>query len=187
MELLATVARSAANGHHGQYLHSVATEQEHHHLPMVIPTIADSTPSSSPRLPSSTFPAATTSTEVIDREKVPSAATKRKSMGYETKAGSCPGGGVCNGQGGMAGCQGCPAFNNRVYSSSNTVASSSKLSQHASTSNVLSEVTMNEIKSGSEDSEAGGAMECNNCKTSTVNIIHSFPSLSLPRITAISC
>ena len=29
-------------------------------------------------------------------------------------AGSCPGGGVCNGSGGQTCCQGCPAFNNRV-------------------------------------------------------------------------
>ena len=28
--------------------------------------------------------------------------------------GSCPGGGVCNGQGGKSCCEGCPAFNNRV-------------------------------------------------------------------------
>lgn len=28
---------------------------------------------------------------------------------------SCPGGGTCNGTGGAAGCDGCPAFNNRVY------------------------------------------------------------------------
>lgn len=32
-----------------------------------------------------------------------------------TTAGSCPGGGICNGQGGKTCCQGCPAFNNRVY------------------------------------------------------------------------
>jgi hypothetical protein len=29
-------------------------------------------------------------------------------------AGSCPGGGVCNGSGGQTCCQGCPALNNRV-------------------------------------------------------------------------
>lgn len=32
----------------------------------------------------------------------------------EPVSGSCPGGGVCNGQGGKSCCQGCPAFNNRV-------------------------------------------------------------------------
>lgn len=29
--------------------------------------------------------------------------------------GTCPGGGSCNGTGGAAGCDGCPAYNNRVY------------------------------------------------------------------------
>ncbi|KAM5454827.1 GATA type transcriptional activator of nitrogen-regulated protein [Microsporum audouinii] len=30
-------------------------------------------------------------------------------------AGTCPGGGSCNGTGGAVGCDGCPAYNNRVY------------------------------------------------------------------------
>ncbi|RDW62884.1 siderophore transcription factor SreA [Aspergillus mulundensis] len=32
-------------------------------------------------------------------------------------SGSCPGGGNCNGTGGAEGCDGCPAYNNRVYKS----------------------------------------------------------------------
>ncbi|KAI5305514.1 hypothetical protein KEM56_004216, partial [Ascosphaera pollenicola] len=32
-----------------------------------------------------------------------------------TSTGSCPGGGTCNGTGGAAGCDGCPAYNNKVY------------------------------------------------------------------------
>lgn len=31
-----------------------------------------------------------------------------------TSSGTCPGGGRCNGTGGHAGCNGCPAFNNRI-------------------------------------------------------------------------
>ena len=31
--------------------------------------------------------------------------------------GTCPGGGRCNGTGGAEGCDGCPAYNNRVYKS----------------------------------------------------------------------
>ncbi|KAJ5782852.1 hypothetical protein N7457_004626 [Penicillium paradoxum] len=31
--------------------------------------------------------------------------------------GSCPGGGSCNGTGGAEGCDGCPAYNNRIYKS----------------------------------------------------------------------
>ncbi|KAF3483112.1 GATA factor SREP [Arthroderma uncinatum] len=32
-----------------------------------------------------------------------------------TPVGTCPGGGSCNGTGGAVGCDGCPAYNNRVY------------------------------------------------------------------------
>ncbi|KAJ5194842.1 transcriptional regulator family: GATA type zinc finger [Penicillium cinerascens] len=32
--------------------------------------------------------------------------------------GSCPGGGSCNGTGGAEGCDGCPAYNNRIYKAS---------------------------------------------------------------------
>ncbi|KAE9986025.1 hypothetical protein EG328_006576 [Venturia inaequalis] len=32
----------------------------------------------------------------------------------QTSSGTCPGGGRCNGTGGHAGCNGCPAFNNRI-------------------------------------------------------------------------
>ena len=38
----------------------------------------------------------------------------------EPPKGSCPGDGVCNGQGGKVCCNGCPAFNNRHYTSSRT-------------------------------------------------------------------
>ncbi|KAL4758302.1 siderophore transcription factor SreA [Aspergillus foveolatus] len=37
--------------------------------------------------------------------------------GSEGCTGSCPGGGNCNGTGGAEGCDGCPAYNNRVYKS----------------------------------------------------------------------
>lgn len=35
----------------------------------------------------------------------------------QTPAGSCPGGGRCNGTGGAEGCSGCPAYNNRISKS----------------------------------------------------------------------
>ncbi|KAL1997818.1 hypothetical protein VTN02DRAFT_691 [Thermoascus thermophilus] len=37
--------------------------------------------------------------------------------GCQGSMGTCPGGGSCNGTGGAEGCDGCPAFNNRVYKS----------------------------------------------------------------------
>lgn len=36
--------------------------------------------------------------------------------------GSCPGGGSCNGTGGAEGCDGCPAYNNRIYKSAQRAA-----------------------------------------------------------------
>lgn len=49
----------------------------------------------------------------------------------QTSAGSCPGGGQCNGTGGAEGCSGCPAFNNRVSKSAHFTISQD--SQQAST------------------------------------------------------
>jgi hypothetical protein len=37
--------------------------------------------------------------------------------------GSCPGGGSCNGTGGAEGCDGCPAYNNRIYKAANRAPS----------------------------------------------------------------
>lgn len=42
-------------------------------------------------------------------------ATSTAQDSTSTSGGSCPGGGTCNGTGGAAGCDGCPAYNNRVY------------------------------------------------------------------------
>lgn len=52
-------------------------------------------------------------------------------------AGTCPGGGRCNGMGGQQGCSGCPAFNNRVsktaqfaLAQANTASGSSDAPSH---------------------------------------------------------
>lgn len=58
--------------------------------------------------------------------------------------GSCPGGGVCNGQGGKSCCQGCPAFNNRVLYAGGKGAKAGE---------------------GGDDDGDGG-MQCFNCETS---------------------
>lgn len=45
----------------------------------------------------------------------PSAASQAAYVAADTaRAGTCPGGGRCNGTGGHAGCSGCPAYNNRI-------------------------------------------------------------------------
>lgn len=55
--------------------------------------------------------------EPHDRSQSPSGypATSRPSyVAAEQASGTCPGGGRCNGTGGQQGCNGCPAYNNRV-------------------------------------------------------------------------
>jgi GATA-binding protein len=48
----------------------------------------------------------------------------------QTCAGTCPGGGRCNGTGGADGCSGCPAFNNRVSKSAHFTTSQDR-QQHS--------------------------------------------------------
>ncbi|GAA6001696.1 hypothetical protein JCM10207_002271 [Rhodosporidiobolus poonsookiae] len=65
-------------------------------------------------------------------------------------AGSCPGGGICNGSGGQTCCEGCPAYNNRVMYG--TAARGEKRGR----------------KAGAKDDDGGvGVMECHNCGTRT--------------------
>jgi uncharacterized Zn finger protein (UPF0148 family) len=53
-----------------------------------------------------------------DGARSPSALNARAQATFlptdQTSSGTCPGGGRCNGTGGHAGCNGCPAFNNRI-------------------------------------------------------------------------
>lgn len=61
---------------------------------------------------------ASTSGQSYDGTRSPSAADGRAQAAFvatdQTSSGTCPGGGRCNGTGGHAGCNGCPAFNNRI-------------------------------------------------------------------------
>lgn len=56
----------------------------------------------------------------VDQSNTPSPQVSTDTSGegcHGTSRGSCPGGGNCNGTGGADGCDGCPAYNNRVYKS----------------------------------------------------------------------
>ncbi|EEP75800.1 predicted protein [Uncinocarpus reesii 1704] len=44
-------------------------------------------------------------------------------------SGTCPGGGSCNGTGGAVGCDGCPAYNNRVYKSASRPPAARQISR----------------------------------------------------------
>lgn len=61
---------------------------------------------------------ATQSGPAYDGNQPPAALDGRAHASFvptdQTSSGTCPGGGRCNGTGGHAGCNGCPAFNNRI-------------------------------------------------------------------------
>ncbi|GAA6015139.1 hypothetical protein JCM11491_000479 [Sporobolomyces phaffii] len=96
-------------------------------------------------------------------------------------AGSCPGGGVCNGSGGKDCCQGCPAFNNRVMyapggSKAGEVGKKFRKSElgaegndSAGGGNMTAGVAelANGSGEGSTNGNEVGIMECHNCGTRT--------------------
>ncbi|KAJ5165829.1 GATA transcription factor [Penicillium capsulatum] len=53
----------------------------------------------------------------MDHSRIPAPTLEGGTMegGCHGPKGSCPGGGSCNGTGGAEGCDGCPAYNNRIY------------------------------------------------------------------------
>ena len=77
--------------------------------------------------------------------------------------GSCPGGGRCNGTGGKVGCDGCPAFNNRV----------SKAAQLALSENDPSRLSPESLQSGAQERTMATpgtenvVIACQNCHTTT--------------------
>jgi len=97
----------------------------------------------------------------------------------QVQAGSCPGGGICNGTGGHAGCNGCPAFNNRVSKSAVLTAaaaqrtSSTPIPLNSTTAPPVS-VTQSTIPISAATSQAQPPHQaeqvlvaCQNCHTTT--------------------
>lgn len=80
----------------------------------------------------------------------------------QMSAGTCPGGGRCNGTGGQQGCSGCPAFNNRV---SKTAKFALAQAHSASGSNdaASGSTTATSLSSGAGATNAIPA--CQNCGT----------------------
>ena len=85
-------------------------------------------------------------------------------------AGSCPGGGSCNGTGGAEGCDGCPAYNNRVFKAAARIPSNNKPLQAqprpaaAESEQAPSEAAASESNTaGQEDGEL--LVACQNCGT----------------------
>ena len=101
------MAALACGGNHLQCLRSVSEGQK---------SIAPDQSLAQPILPINTNP---TSGQGHDRNPSPGApVVSPRPATYvasdHAAAGTCPGGGRCNGMGGQQGCGGCPAFNNRV-------------------------------------------------------------------------
>lgn len=79
-------------------------------------------------------------------------------------AGTCPGGGRCNGTGGQQGCSGCPAFNNRV---SKTAKFALAQAQAASNSNSADAANGGNATPGPSNGSASTSAipACQNCGT----------------------
>lgn len=80
-------------------------------------------------------------------------------------SGTCPGGGRCNGTGGHAGCNGCPAFNNRVSKAAQLALSEqdSRRTSPEEQQSVNGTDTTSQTPSGSE----AVVVACQNCFTTT--------------------
>lgn len=75
-------------------------------------------------------------------------------------AGTCPGGGRCNGTGGQQGCNGCPAFNNRVSKTAKFALAQANACQGNDAAN------SNNAAAGSSSSASTSAIPaCQNCGT----------------------
>ncbi|EGD88826.1 hypothetical protein H112_03745 [Trichophyton rubrum D6] len=83
-----------------------------------------------------------------------------------TPAGTCPGGGSCNGTGGAVGCDGCPAYNNRVYKAAPRAPSvrQARASPSAQTSEEQAQSGLDALDSASQDA-SGMPKACQNCGT----------------------
>ncbi|KAI2001701.1 GATA type transcriptional activator of nitrogen-regulated proteins [Ophidiomyces ophidiicola] len=80
------------------------------------PTNRNRAPATATNGPNSQLNANSRTSSSPAAEGCPGRQTLVSSDGKES-AGTCPGGGNCNGTGGAVGCDGCPAYNNRVYKS----------------------------------------------------------------------
>lgn len=85
-----------------------------------------------------------------------------------TQSGSCPGGGRCNGTGGQAACDGCPAFYNRV---SKTAQLALAQPENTSSPNPRGGTKMTEsalLENAGQAGQQGSVLvACQNCGTTT--------------------
>lgn len=73
-------------------------------------------------------------------------------------AGTCPGGGRCNGTGGQQGCSGCPAFNNRV-------SKTAKFAMAQAQGSTSEAANANNVSASPGSSSTSAIPSCQNCGT----------------------
>ncbi|KAK4705837.1 hypothetical protein P7C70_g369, partial [Phenoliferia sp. Uapishka_3] len=123
-------------------------------------------PRSTPEPSSRTYPPPSPSSSNLPPASLAASRAAADSKAKD-KGGSCPGGGVCNGQGGQSCCQGCPAFNNRVmYSSTGSAKAEVDEPKAGRSANDDAAVALS-------DGEVT-AMECFNCQTRELTPFQSF-------------
>jgi GATA-binding protein, other eukaryote len=126
------------------------TLQQHH-----LQTSSPTTNAGQPHDRSSTSPSAATPAESGN-----TAGARTTYVATDTMAaGTCPGGGRCNGTGGHAGCNGCPAYNNRV---SKTAAFALAQAQ----ANAEAASAASAVQNGGEVNATGASsvtVACHNC------------------------
>ncbi|KAF7596350.1 putative electron transfer flavoprotein subunit [Aspergillus hancockii] len=89
--------------------------------------------------------------------------------GCHGSKGSCPGGGNCNGTGGAEGCDGCPAYNNRVYKSTPRGTVPVHAWNRATNPEIEKPLPLHEpdvsVKTGPPTTEGNMLVSCQNCGT----------------------
>ena len=94
------------------------------------------------------------------------------SSALQVATGSCPGGGRCNGTGGADGCNGCPAYNNRISKKvhpaksarSDNMDENNDTSGHVSQDENSPSILQND-QTSVLPTNAGGELSCKNCGT----------------------
>lgn len=88
-----------------------------------------------------------------------------------TQSGSCPGGGRCNGTGGQAACDGCPAFYNRVSKTAQLAlahSGTSPVPNQPGTGQTQGNAQMVSQQSGGQPGQHNNVLvACQNCGTTT--------------------
>ena len=79
----------------------------------------------------------------------------------QTMAGTCPGGGRCNGTGGHEGCSGCPAYNNRISKTAQFALQQTDRGEQA----IVSEPGSSQAAGPSATSATSVVVACQNCGT----------------------